>query len=380
MLGRWTGATVFLALLVPGGVLAQVDPLPTVFWFRGSLPTAVVVHREVPEGGAVVEKLGLPPEESRVAAFTFDPSRTAVDAQPVNNLDGLGKKAIALLAADNSDVRPVIEARSVRGKALRNIPFSQGHEAIGLGILPDQNGNQSEEALVLARQVAFDRPRLLIRDLATKEKIKGITLPKSFDALDVVIAPDVSGNGFNEALVLAARKSDGRGFVLVWDTGDAGRIVQIKVDPGLTPIDFDYYRTSAGSDRVRLLLRKLNGSAKSFDFNVLTGEASRERWFGLLDPVSYTFAYVRTASGDKPVKRWVSTLLAWDTSRDQWRLAPRLFIKDDSEPLALSPLDHFAGSLRHEEMALLRDPTNGALYLSVWEAVTNERLFETSIP
>jgi hypothetical protein len=269
MSSPWTGAFAALALLAPSWVFAQIDPLPTVFWFRAELPTVVVVHREIPEGGAVVQKLGLPPEESRLAAFAFDPAYTAVDARPVNDLDGLGKKAIALLASDDAEVRPMIEARSLRGKRLRNIRFSKGHQPVALDILPNQNGNQAEEALVLARQTAYDRPRLLIRDLATKERINAISLPKIFEPLDVAVIPDVSGNGFDEALVLAARKSDGRDFLLVWDTGDTGKIVHIKLKPGFTAIDHGYYQSSWRGDLVVALVRKSTGIARRWFFDPL---------------------------------------------------------------------------------------------------------------
>jgi glucose/arabinose dehydrogenase len=188
-----------------------------------------------------------------VNVVSFATGLEMTDAQIADDLNGNGADELAVLAWDAAAMRPRVEVHNPRnGKLLKSISFNKFHDPIALGIIADQNGNSAEEAVVLARQYDNnDRPRLLVRDLDTKEKLINISLPKIFAAAGLVMASDFSGNGAAEALVLASRISDSKGFVLVWDTGGAGKIINVQLPNGHIAVGHDYV---AGTGAVAVLL------------------------------------------------------------------------------------------------------------------------------
>jgi hypothetical protein len=203
----------------------------------------------------------------------FSDSLTPIDAAVTSDTNNNGYPGIAALLLDESDDEPKIEIRDpATGSLLKNINYNKGHNPIAVALLSDQNSNQSHEGAVLASQISQNnRPRVLIRDLQSKVKIINISLPKIFTAMGIVGADDFSGNGAAEVLVLATRNSDGKGFVLIWDTGGAGKVVNVQVPKQHTPISHDYLTGPGGAPAVTTLsLRTSDNKGRLLLHNALT--------------------------------------------------------------------------------------------------------------
>jgi hypothetical protein len=204
-----------------------------------------------------------------VYSEAFQPS----DASPIIDLNGNGTTDIAYLVFDPVVERPKVEVRDpLTDKRIKNVDFNKDHVPTALGIMADQNGNQSQEAVVLARRTSDGRGRLLIRDLVTKEKVRNISLPKIYTVLSLDTAEDISGNGAPEALVLATRTSDQRGFVLVWDTGGAGKVVNVKLPKDHAPVDHLAISGPGGISAVAVLARRTTDNrGRLLVYDALTG-------------------------------------------------------------------------------------------------------------
>jgi hypothetical protein len=217
----------------------------------------------------VIKDLGTADSINTVA---FSNGLVPIDAQAAADLNNNGADDLAFLLRQAQDVLPKVEVRDpLTGKRVKNVDFNKQHDPVALAILADQNGNQSQEAAVLAKRVSDDRPRVLIRDLVTKAKVINLSLPKIFDVLELVGAPDFSGNGAAEVLVLASRRSDGKGFVLVWDTGGTGKVVNVQLPKNHTPIDLAYLTGPGGVAAVAVLaLRTTDDRGRVFVYDALT--------------------------------------------------------------------------------------------------------------
>jgi len=199
----------------------------------------------------------------------FTSGRDPIDAQLGTDMNGNGIGEIMGLFWDPAASAPVVEAREpVNGKKRRKIPYNVNHTPIALGI----TGSQSEEGVVLAKQTTADnRGRLLIKNLNTRDTRINITLPKKFSVEDLVMAPDFTGNGFDEALIRATRINDDRGFVLVYDTGGDGRINFLPIPSGQTIIDYDYLVGPGAVSAVTVLaLRASDNRPRLYVFDVRT--------------------------------------------------------------------------------------------------------------
>ena len=199
--------------------------------------------------------------------------RTPIDGTTVSDFNGNGTQDLVYLVYDEVNDRPAVEVRDLRlGKRLRVVNFYRGHLAVALGIIPDRNGNQSEEAVVLAQRRSDGKGRLLIRDLDTRDALATLNLPAIITPLDLAIAPDISGNGAPEALVLAVRKSDARVFVLVWDTGEEGKLTTIRLPNGHRPVGHASLTGPGGVAAVAVLaLRYRDQRGRLFVYDALTG-------------------------------------------------------------------------------------------------------------
>jgi hypothetical protein len=229
---------------------------------------AVVVTDELGTGRATIKDLG---SAAGINVVDYSAGLPPKDAAIAADLNGNGADDIALLLDDDLANLPRIEVRDpLSGARVKNVNFNKDHEGIALAIIDDQNNNQSQEAVVLARQ-GGNRPRLLIRDIETKAKVNNISLPKSFEALDLVMTGDIDGSGSPEALVLAERKSDNKGFVLIWDTGGAGKVVNVQLPKEHTPLAHDALSGPGGLPSVAVLaLRQADERGRLFVYDTMT--------------------------------------------------------------------------------------------------------------
>jgi hypothetical protein len=248
-------------------------------------PPSVAVLEDVNDSGddeAVVAKFSEDPGQAIIKDSSTGDSLNivnataglaAVDVEVISDLNGNGSDDLAFLLLASTDSQPKVEVRDpLSGARIKNVNYNKQHDPVALAIVGDQNGNQSEEGVVLARQLnANNRPRLLIRDLSTKAKVNNLSLPKIFDPLDVVMGPDLNGNGSNDAYVLSTRISDGKGFVNVWDTGGAGKIVNVQLPKQTDVLALDDLVSAGGANAVTVLgLRTTDNVGRVFVYDSLT--------------------------------------------------------------------------------------------------------------
>ncbi len=233
-------------------------------------PEAVVVKNLSSQALAEVLDYGTGTPLSSVAS-TF--GRPPVDAATVPHFAGTAADELAFLVFDPDFARPLVEVYdALSNQRLRNVAFNREHAPVALAVLPDQNGNQAEELAVLATRLADGRPRVLIRDLGTREALTTLSLPRTFAVSDLRVAPDFSGNGQAELLVLARRIRDDKAYVLVWDTGGAGWLANVPVPRGYTPLDLGFAYGPGELPGVAILARREDGGTARLFFNdALTG-------------------------------------------------------------------------------------------------------------
>ena len=220
-------------------------------------------------GDAEVFDLGT---ASVLNAITFTAGLVPIDAGYGTDQNGDGTGEIYGLFRDDAASVPKVEARDpVTGAKRKNITYIDDQDPIALGI----TGNQDEEGAVLVRDTTNDdRGRLLISNLISRETRININLPKKYRVEGLVMAPDFSGNGFEEALVRTTRFSDGKGFILVYDTGEAdGQISAISITGGQTVIDHDYTLGPGGVSAVTVLaLRTSDLKPRLYVYDAMTGD------------------------------------------------------------------------------------------------------------
>lgn len=248
----------------PGGVTLLTLPNG-----RGSPdPEVVVLSHDVESGAGVLTDYG---SAAPLGAFQTTACRTPKAAVVVPDQNGNRIAEVAVLLDDPVAKQPLVEIRDPRtGNRLRTIGFNRDHSGVALAQIADQDGNQAPELVVLADRPG-DRPRLLIRDLVTATRVITIALPTTVRPLGLVMAADLSGNGAPEALVLAERLSDHRGYVLIWDTGGTGRVVNVQLPAGHTPLDHAVFSGPGGATAVAVLaLDRASQRGRLFVHDALT--------------------------------------------------------------------------------------------------------------
>ena len=263
---------------------------------------------------------------SLVRRINFTQGLSPTDADAVVDLNSDGTDDIALLAYQDQEVRPRLEIRDpLTGTRIGHVNFRRQHRPIALSILPDQNGNQSQEAAALVRRLSDDRARIFVHDLATKEFISVLKPPANFEALNLAATPDFDGNGAAELLVLARRRTDARGFILVLDTGGSGQIGKIALPANHKPTDLQYLPGPDGRSAFAVLAERLSDQRG----RVLAYDASTglKLWGALL------------ATGDTPIG-----IQAFAASAGNGRLAILQWQRDDDRPI-VRMLDTQTGNL-----------------------------------
>ena len=266
------GAESALLDLEPGSI--KTTPLASFYLpnFGGAADAeAVLMLDRAGTGEAAVVDVGSGVVLSSVG---FTPGLLPITAARMADANGNRTDDIAGLMFDVAKTLPKVEIRDARtGAKIRNVNFSRNHEPVALAVIASQDGNPTPEGVVLARQTTRDdRGRLLIRDLGTRESLINISLPRTYHVLGLTMASDISGNGAAEALVLAERRSDGRGAVLVWDTGGAGRIATVRLQANHQPIALTHLVGPGGAEAVAVAaLRLSDARGRLFVYDALTG-------------------------------------------------------------------------------------------------------------
>jgi hypothetical protein len=296
------------SMVVPDYVASFVMPN-----LAGGAEMEAVMITDSGIGHASVADLG---SAASVNSFDFSSNLAPTDAKPTTDFNNNGSDDIAFLGHDAAALKPRVEIRDpLTGSRLKNIDYNGNHVPVAFDTTFDHNGNQSEEGVVLAKHTTNnDRGRLLIRDLVTKAKVNNVSLPKIFDVRALVMGPDISGNGAADALVLATRISDGKIFVLVWDTGGDGKIVNIQLPKNHSPVGHDYLTGPGGVAAATVMaLRETDNQGRVFVYDALT---ATKLWAATV------------ASGRQPV-----AIKAFQSAGGGWRVAVLVHRTSDNRPI-----------------------------------------------
>ena len=160
---------------------------------------------------------------------TFAP----VHATVLPDLDGNGSQELAVLAARRSDGRGIVEIRNLSGAQLpRVIWTATGLVPRRVVPVPDADGNGIAEIAVLAVRDSDDRVAVEVRNAYGAEQPVTLWFSTSTAAIDLKPVADADGNGVPEVAVLLARY-DGKGLVEVKNAAGATNTRQVWAMSGV---------------------------------------------------------------------------------------------------------------------------------------------------
>jgi hypothetical protein len=152
------------------------------------------------------------------------PKAVGHDLVVLNDTSGNEIPEIGVLGVlkDNDQVRvQALDAES--GSVLTNIFLGGVYQPRALMIMPDINGNATDEIVALGVDPATQNVRIQVRDSLNTKKAKrvlyNIWLGNANEAIALELVEDINGNGFADIAVLL-KTPDGVGRVRVQDGGD----------------------------------------------------------------------------------------------------------------------------------------------------------------
>lgn len=135
----------------------------------------------------------------------------------VNDMNGNGTQELAVMRVKSSGAVNVTIRDSKTTNAINSIGLSRIYAPYQLLIVPDINGNGSEEVVVYGKTAAGEQAAQL-RDSKTGEQLRSVWFNKNFPAQDVATCGDNNGNGAADIVVLGKRASDGKLRAMVQDS------------------------------------------------------------------------------------------------------------------------------------------------------------------
>jgi hypothetical protein len=216
-----------------------------------------------------------------VSTVAFDPNFVPVRLQSVPDQNANGSSELALLAEKDGAVR--VEIRDALGGTLvRQIFFtpSKFFQPRDLAVLSDINQNGAAELAVIARTaVAGESDRVEIRDIATGELIRNISLGTGGQPLQLLALPDMNANGSPELAVM--RKGFNR--VVVKDARTGETVSVLAYNPAYTPLKMVVVPDFNGNGMPELALlqvRPTDGKVRAVIHDVATREWLGATYYG----------------------------------------------------------------------------------------------------
>ena len=157
-----------------------------------------VLHRDS-KAGTVIATVRDAEDDHLIQQISFDPDRTPVAFELMNDIDGNGAVELAVLGQGSVSV----EVRdSLSGVLQSTVNFNPNNTPVDLAILPDQDGNAIPELAVLSRSTVDDAVSVVTKDAITKEPLNYVGFNSSFNPLELVQIDDLNGNASVEIAVL----------------------------------------------------------------------------------------------------------------------------------------------------------------------------------
>lgn len=148
-------------------------------------------------------------------------------AQVVPDLNNNGTPEIAVLRTSGDKVN--VQVKDVVSKALvRHIGYDSKYASEELLVVPDVNGNGVPEVAVFGKNPINQSQKAQIKDANTKKIVRNVFFNKTFDPVDLVVMPDINGNGTSEIALLGIRPDNGLIRLIIKDSKSG--ILVSKVD------------------------------------------------------------------------------------------------------------------------------------------------------
>ena len=151
-----------------------------------------------------------------VSDIDFGPD-PVIAVELIDDLDGNGVPEIAVLGTRPSGQVRVQLKDSVTGETVNTVFFGSAYSAIDMAVVPDTNANGAPELAVLGRS-ASGGVRVQVRDALSDAETSTTFWGDNVAPLDVLVIPDVSGNGQPEVVMHGRITGSGQSRAQVRDT------------------------------------------------------------------------------------------------------------------------------------------------------------------
>jgi len=215
----------------------------------------------------------------RSVAFATDFASLRVATVPDQN--GNGAPELAVLEASGSAAQ--VEIRDAKGGAfirLVSLAPPQSLEPRDLAILSDINQNGAPELAVLAHSAVAGNPdKVAIRDSMTGQLIRNVSFGTGGDPQQLIIVPDINGNGANE---LAVRR-EGSGRIVIKDSMTGLNVSVLTYNPAYRPFELAVVPDFNGNGLPEIAvwgIRATDGRVRVVASDVATGQWLKASYFG----------------------------------------------------------------------------------------------------
>ena len=165
-----------------------------------------------------------------VRAIGLDKTANYLQMVRVADTNGNGAAELALLRSKPSiNVLQVLMVDALTGTAGVVVPFSSRFTPVSLIVMPDLNGNGSDELALLGHNPDTGASKVQIRDAATGGLVKDVWFDKAVLPQDLAMISDMNGNGVAELGMLGVSNSDGIQRVFIKDTQSSMEISVVTV-------------------------------------------------------------------------------------------------------------------------------------------------------
>ncbi|MGQ0622323.1 MAG: Ig-like domain-containing protein [Panacagrimonas sp.] len=188
-------------------------------------PELVVLARDGRTGATVVEARDASTGHL-IPTPRFSRRLQAVSLAIASDLNGNGAQELVVLGRESGNGRIRVEVGDLLTATVDRsfVFFSKRYTPNAVAMLPDQNGNQSQEIAVLAKPDPGP-PEVQVRDGLTGELLSQLRfLGNAFNPSGIVRSNDLSGNAISEITVLGTSTTRVRSQTLDAATGDPGQV------------------------------------------------------------------------------------------------------------------------------------------------------------
>ena len=135
---------------------------------------------------------------------------------------GSGPEAVLLRSSETIDYQDVVLRDITSAMPVpraRFIGYDPQMTSIRVSSINDLNGNGTDEVVVLGQRQNAGKIRAVVKDGSSRQWLNSVYFANDMTPLDMVICPDVNGNGTSELAVVGERNLDGKLRVNIKDPG-----------------------------------------------------------------------------------------------------------------------------------------------------------------